>query len=137
MKALGEPRAKELLKHWPYVYCPTMKNLFTLHANPEVGDVVIFWRNKTFAHTGIVIAVDGDKFTTIEGNTSGASGVIDNGGGVCQKQYYNSKLPGTKFCRPAYKTTSIQPTNQVVVADDVHSVKWKGVVTANKLNVRM
>lgn len=138
MKALGQARAKELLKHWPYVYCPTMKGLFTLNANPKVGDIVIFWRNNVFAHTGIVIAVDGDKFTTIEGNTSGASGVVDNGGGVCQKQYYNSKLPGTKFCRPAYKTTNItQPTNQVVVADDIHTAKWKGRVTASSLNVRM
>ena len=138
MKALGQARAKELLKHWPYVYCPTMKGLFTLNANPKVGDIVIFWRNNVFAHTGIVIAVDGDKFTTIEGNTSGASGVVDNGGGVCQKQYYNSKLPGTKFCRPAYKTTNVtQPTNQVVVADDIHTVKWKGKVTASSLNVRM
>lgn len=25
-----------------------------------------------------------------------------NGGGVCQKSYYNSNLPGTKFCTPDY-----------------------------------
>lgn len=137
MKALGLDRAKTLLKHWPYVYCPTMKNLFTLNANPKVGDIVIFYRNKVFAHTGIVIAVDGDKFTTIEGNTSGASGIVANGGGVCQKTYYNSKLPGTKFCRPAYKTTTIKETNTVVVADDIHTVKWKGIVTASSLNVRL
>lgn len=137
MSALGLDRAKVLLKHWPYVYCPTMKSLFTLNANPKVGDIVIFYRNKVFAHTGIVIAVNGDQFTTIEGNTSGASGVIDNGGGVCQKTYYNSKLPGTKFCRPAYKTTTVKETNQVAVADDIHTVKWKGKVTASSLNVRL
>lgn len=131
--ALGKERAKELLKHYPYVYCPTMKSLFKLYANPKVGDIVIFYRNGVFAHTGLVIAVDGDKFTTFEGNTSGASGIIPNGGGVCQKTYYNSKLIGTKFCRPAYSSTVItSDTNKVVVADDMHTVKWKGYVNIGK-----
>ena len=131
--ALGKERAKELLKHYPYVYCPTMKGLFKLYANPKVGDIVIFYRNGVFAHTALVIAVDGDKFTTFEGNTSGASGIIPNGGGVCQKTYYNSKLPGTKFCRPAYSSTAItSDTNKVVVADDMHTVKWKGYVNVGK-----
>ena len=99
MKAFDQATAAALIKHWPYVYCPTLAGLFTQYANPEVGDIVIFYRGGTFAHTGIVTAVNGDKFTTIEGNTSGASGVIANGGGVCAKSYFNSKLPGTKFCR--------------------------------------
>ena len=111
MEAFGQEKAKKLLKHWPYVYCPTLGNLFTRNANPKIGDIVIFYRNGTFAHTGIVTAVIGDRFYTIEGNTSGASGIIANGGGVCQKSYYNSKLPGTKFCTPNYSlvknTTSV------------------------------
>lgn len=132
-KALGKDRAKELLRHYPYVYCPTMKGLFKLYANPQVGDIVIFYRNGVFAHTGFVIAVDGDKFTTIEGNTSGASTIVANGGGVCQKNYYNSKLPGTKFCRPNYSSTAItSDTNLVVVADDMHTTKWKGYVNIGK-----
>lgn len=100
MKAFGKETAKKLLKHYPYTYCPTMASLFKLNANPKVGDIVIFYRNGVFAHTGIVIAVDGDKFTTVEGNTSGGSTIIPNGGGVCKKSYYNSNLPGTKFCTP-------------------------------------
>ena len=132
-KALGKDRAKELLRHYPYVYCPTMKGLFKLYANPQVGDIVIFYRNGVFAHTGFVIAVDGDKFTTIEGNTSGASTIVANGGGVCQKTYYNSKLPGTKFCRPNYSSTAItSDSNLVVVADDMHTTKWKGYVNIGK-----
>lgn len=140
-KAFGKERAKQLLKHYPYTYCPTMAKLFTLYSNPKVGDIVIFKRNGVFAHTGLVIAVDGDKFTTIEGNTSGASGIIPNGGGVCQKTYYNSKLPGTKFCRPNYSSTTItSDTNMVVVADNMHTVKWKGYVNIGKnakLTVRL
>ena len=102
MKAFGLGTAKKLLKHWPYVYCPTMADLFTLNSNPKVGDIVIFYRNGTFTHTGIVIKVSGDRFWTVEGNTSGGSTIIANGGGVCQKSYYNSNLPGTKFCTPNY-----------------------------------
>ncbi len=139
-KALGQSRAKELLKHYPYVYCPTLGGLFTKYSNPQVGDIVIFYKGGMFAHTGFVIAVDGDKFTTIEGNTSGASSIVDNGGGVCQKIYYNSKLPGTKFCRLAYNSTSISSDiNKVVVADDMHTAKWKGFVTIGtaSLTVRL
>lgn len=69
MEAFGQEKAKKLLKHWPYVYCPTLGNLFTRNANPKIGDIVIFYRNGTFAHTGIVTAVIGDRFYTIEGNT--------------------------------------------------------------------
>lgn len=106
MKAFGLNKAKTLLKHWPYVYCPTLGAKFTKYANPKKGDIVIFYRGGTFAHTGIITKVDGDKFWTIEGNTSGASGIVANGGGVCRKSYYNSQLPGTKFCRPNYSIIS-------------------------------
>lgn len=119
MKTFGKETATKLLKHWPYTYCPTMANLFKLNANPKVGDIVIFYRNGVFAHTGIVISVNGDRFTTIEGNTSGGSTIIPNGGGVCKKSYYNSNLPGTKFCTPDWSivtsisntTDTSQPTN--------------------------
>ena len=104
MKAFGLETAKKLLKHWPYVYCPDMQRYFKLNANPKVGDIVIFWssKKKEFVHTGLVTAVIGDRFYTIEGNTSGASDVIVNGGGVCAKSYLNSQMPGTKFCTPDY-----------------------------------
>lgn len=101
-KAFGKDNAQKLLKHYPYVYCPTMASLFTLNANPTVGDIVIFKHNGTFTHTGIVTGVNGDYFTTIEGNTNGGSTIIANGGDVCRKSYYNSNLPGTKFCTPDY-----------------------------------
>ena len=100
VNAFGKNNAQKLLKHYPYVYCPTMASLFTLNANPTVGDIVIFKHNGTFTHTGIVTGVNGDYFTTIEGNTNGGSTIIANGGGVCRKSYYNSNLPGTKFCTP-------------------------------------
>ena len=117
MIAFGLGTAKKLLKHWPYVYCPTMADLFTLNSNPKVGDIVIFYRNGAFTHTGIGIKVSGDRFWTVEGNTSGGSTIIANGGGVCQKSYYNSNLPGTKFCTPNYsfvKNTASTSDSDVV-----------------------
>lgn len=111
MKAFGQDKAKKLLKHWPYVYCPTLGNLFTRNANPKIGDIVIFYHNGTFTHTGIVTAVIGDRFYTIEGNTSGASGIIANGGGVCAKSYFNSQMPGTKFCTPDWSIVSDTVSN--------------------------
>ena len=100
VQVFGKENTKRLLKHYPYVYCPTMSGLFHLNANPKRGDIVIFKRGGTFAHTGIVTNVSGDYFTTIEGNTSNGSAIIANGGCVCRKGYYNSSLPGTKFCTP-------------------------------------
>ena len=102
VQAFGQAMAAKLLKHYPYVYCPTMSGLFTLNANPKRGDIVIFKRNGEFVHTGIVTYVNGDYFETIEGNTSGGSSIVANGGGVFKKNYYNSNLPGTKFCTPDY-----------------------------------
>ena len=139
-KAFGLETAKKMLKHWPYVYCPTLGNLFTKNANPKVGDIVIFKNNGTFTHTGLVTKVSGDKFWTIEGNTSGASGIVANGGGVCSKYYYNSKLPGTKFCTPDYliAAENLDKVNGSDAAATTPSKipKWVGEVTATELNVR-
>ena len=102
MKAFGKSKAQSLLKHYPYTYVPTLASKFTNYANPKVGDIVMYYNGSEFYHTGLVIAVNGDQFTTIEGNTSGSTGVQAEGEGVFQKTRYNSSLPGTKFARPDY-----------------------------------
>ncbi len=131
VQAFGKDMAKKLLKHYPYVYCPTMADLFTLHANPERGDIVIFKHSGEFTHTGIVTGVDGDYFTTIEGNTSGGSSIIANGGAVCKKGYYNSNLPGTKFVRPDFS---------IVEEEDIDMTKYEELKAmideANRENAR-
>ena len=133
MKTFGLDVAKKLLKHWPYVYCPTLGNLFTKYANPQRGDIVIFYRNGTFAHTGLVTKVEGDKFYTIEGNTSGGSSIVPNGGGVYAKSYYNSNLPGTKFCRPDYSIVTSILTSPAPVQPSYTA--WVGSCTANGTDV--
>lgn len=59
---------------------------------PAPGDQIFFVSRKGLTitgwlHTGIVEKVEGGYVYTIEGNTSGASGVVSNGGGVCRKKY--------------------------------------------------
>lgn len=136
MKTFGLDVAKKLLKHWPYVYCPTLGNLFTKYANPQRGDIVIFYRNGTFAHTGLVTKVEGDKFYTIEGNTSGGSSIVPNGGGVYAKSYYNSNLPGTKFCRPDYSIVkSIMNSSSTSKPSITTYKKWVGAATKDGTEV--
>ena len=116
--------------------CFVLAAKFTKYSTPKVGDIVIFWKNGAYAHTGIVVGVNGNQFTTIEGNTTGASSVIDNGGGVCQKTYKLNDV-NAKFCRPDYSSTDVSSDiNNVVVADDMHTVKWKGFVNVGK-NVKL
>ena len=101
-RAFGKADAQKLLKVYPYTYVPDIVKLFTNYSNPQVGDIVCFYRNGAFVHTGIVSYVKGDYFESIEGNTSGGSSIVANGGGVFKKTYHNSQLPGTKFIRPDY-----------------------------------
>lgn len=106
MKAFGKDIAKKMLKHWPFVYCPTLAEV-TSNKTPKVGSVILFYRNGTYAHTGYVVAVSGKTVTTIEGNTSGASGIIANGGGVCKKSYNTGDLSSsTKYFMPDYSLAS-------------------------------
>ena len=69
---------------------------------PKAGDQIFFGPSGAETHTGIVRKVTGLYVYTIEGNTSGASGVVANGGGVCEKKYLlgYSKISG--YGRPIY-----------------------------------
>lgn len=138
-KTFGLETAKKILKHendFPYVYCPTLGARFTKYANPQRGDIVIFYRNGTFAHTGIVTKVEGDKFYTIEGNTNNGSTIIANGGSVCSKSYNNSNLPGTKFCRPDYSIVkSIMNSSSTSKPSTSTYNKWVGAATKNGTDV--
>lgn len=71
--------------------------------NPQIGDIICFAHDGvTPVHTGIVRAVDDARVYTIEGNTSGASELIENGGGVAAKSYslFYSSILG--YGNPAY-----------------------------------
>lgn len=97
-KPFGKAAALELLgqptKDNCGAGCKFARNYFKnkgrlYYENPQPGDVIFFYSKdkSSIQHTGLVYKVDKSKVYTIEGNTSGASGVIANGGGVCKKSY--------------------------------------------------
>lgn len=77
------------------------RNRGRLFEDPEPGDQIFFSRDgwNTSYHTGLVKEVKNGRVYTIEGNTSGASGVIANGGGVCEKSY---PISMGRYGRPDY-----------------------------------
>lgn len=83
--------------------------------NPKVGDQIFFGISGDVYHTGLVYKVDASKVYTVEGNTSSASGVVANGGGVFKKSYSLtcSKIYG--YGRPAYDETD-EPAKETTQA---------------------
>lgn len=70
---------------------------------PQVGDQIFFLDSAgDINHTGLVYAVDGSTVYTVEGNTSGASGVVANGGGVCKKSYSRGYSRIAGYGHPKY-----------------------------------
>jgi hypothetical protein len=69
---------------------------------PEVGDQIFFGAVGNSNHTGLVCKVDDTTVYTVEGNTSGADGVVPNGGAVCKKSYPRSYSGIAGYGRPAY-----------------------------------
>jgi len=105
-KAYGVANAKGLLggnfNDYTVASAQLYKNKNAWHKTPKVGDQIFFKNSQRIYHTGLVYKVDAKRVYTIEGNTSGASGVIANGGGVCKKSYAlnYSKIAG--YGRPKY-----------------------------------
>lgn len=69
---------------------------------PEVGDQIFFGAVGNSNHTGIVYKVDDTTVYTVEGNTSGADGVVPNGGAVCRKSYPLASSAIAGYGRPKY-----------------------------------
>lgn len=112
-KAFGKAAALKLLcqpaRNNCGAGCKYARNYFSakgqLFDSPEPGDMVFFWPSdrsdpNKVQHTGLVCKVDSTYVYTIEGNTSGASGVIANGGGVCKKKYKLNYARLAGFGRP-------------------------------------
>lgn len=114
--------AKEMLCGGYSAACETMRSRFIkagrYDKNPKVGSCIFFsgTRHAGANHIGIVWKVDGSKIYTIEGNTSGANGVVDNGGGVAQKSYSKSYSRIMGYGHPKFdvggssQTTTSKPT---------------------------
>ncbi len=150
MQAFGREKVGQLLRHWPFVYCPTLASLFETYMNPHRGDIVLFFRKGVYAHTGIITEVTDNGFTTIEGNTSDGTEVIPNGGGVCKKTYRMNQVPGVRFIHPEYERmcvglpgsegyeegNSLQHMEANPSGELSREPYATGIVTAYSLNVR-
>lgn len=118
MTALGDAAARRALHGR---YDDYTKNSISLYikdeamvrsgkARPEPGWQIFFSKDRTYAgiyHTGLVSTVDSTRVYTIEGNTSGAAGVVANGGGVWGKSYPldDPKIYG--YGIPAYEDEAV------------------------------
>ena len=94
------------------------KNKGQFHKSPKAGDQIFFGTEGNVTHTGIVYQVDSEKVYTIEGNTSGASGEVSNGGGVCKKSYSLSYNRIYGYGRPAYDGETVTEDNPVEKAPE-------------------
>ena len=78
------------------------RNAGRFYTSPKVGDQIFFGSKGKETHTGVVYKVDSKKVYTIEGNTSGDSGVVANGGGVFKKSYSLNYYKIVGYGRPYY-----------------------------------
>lgn len=108
-EAFGTDKGKNLLCGTFSAACETIRKNFIKKkqyhtSDPKVGDVIFFSgsRHSGANHIGIVYQVRNGKVYTIEGNTSGASGVVDNGGGVAKKYYLVKQAKILGYGRPDY-----------------------------------
>lgn len=127
VQAFGAETAKELLRqpdksygagcYYSARYYKNNGQFYT--QNPKAGDQIFFWNSSKsdVAHTGLVYDVDRNYVYTVEGNTSSASGVVANGGGVfCKKYALNySRIYG--YGRPKY---DVENTLNKPIADGYH-----------------
>ena len=142
-KAYGVSNAKALIGGNFDDYTPSSAQLYKnkgawYTSNPQIGDQIFFKNSTRICHTGLVYNVDSARVYTIEGNTSGASGVIANGGGVCKKSYSLNDSSIAGYGRPKYDVvTSTSGTYTVVAGDNLTKIgaktgiDWKEIAQLN------
>ena len=146
-KAYGVATAKSLLRGNFDDYTVASASMYKKHGalgtTPKYGSQVFFTRNGKVSgchHTGLVTKVDSTYFYTMEGNTSGASTVVSNGGGVKKKKYKIADYKGKViFGYPKYDKEPHTPS-KATKAESAKSFDKKlagtYTVTANVINIR-
>lgn len=136
--------AKEMLCGGYSAACETMRSRFIkagrYDKNPKVGSCIFFsgTRHSGANHIGIVWKVDGSKIYTVEGNTSGANGVVDNGGGVALKSYSKSYSRIMGYGHPKFdigedEQTTSKPSISETAKDVVNGEYGNGQDRIDKL----
>ncbi len=139
-KAYGVTNAKALLggnfDDYTVASAQLYKNKNAWYKTPQVGDQVFFNSvSGGICHTGLVVEVNNSKkiFTTVEGNTSSAEGVVANGGAVAKKTYYFSYSRLAGFGRPLYGQVSGY-TSGTDISSDSSLVKQAQIHLNNFVN---
>ena len=85
-------------------------------SGPKAGDQIFFTKDngKNCNHTGLVTKVENGTVYTIEGNTSSAVGVVDNGGCVRAKSYPLTYAKIDGYGRPRYELIAEEDDNMDV-----------------------
>lgn len=110
VKAFGVDLAREMLGQPPKSLgagctfsAQYYKQMMRFYKDPKKGDQVFFVNSSgNICHTGLVYDVDSTYIYTVEGNTSSASGVVDNGGAVAKKKYKRTSKNIYGYGRPDY-----------------------------------
>ena len=106
-KSCGVSTARKMIGGQFDDYTPNSANLYkkagAWYAVPKRGDQIFFQNSSRICHTGIVTDVKNSTVYTIEGNTSGGSSVVANGGGVFRKSYPLTYTRIAGYGRPAYQ----------------------------------
>ena len=142
--AFGLEAALRLLCGALYCYTPSGAAAFRKagryvkrgQGRPKPGDVVFFYSSAKgrIGHTGIVEKVSGNYVYTIEGNTSGGSSLVTNGGGVAAKKYALTSSYIDGYGRPDYagagtniEVKALEPGDRLLVngmeGDDVKALQ--------------
>lgn len=123
----GVEIAKKLLGGFS-AYTPTSANMFKsigrwTTGEPEEGYIGFFKNSERIYHTFYVLSYKNGIMTTIEGNTGGLTGVVENGGCVAKKTYkysdYKSKISG--FGMPDYSLVEEYQEGWLRAAD---GIRW-------------
>ncbi len=76
---------------------------------PKAGDIIYFCdKNGSPQHVGLVTCVTKTQVMTVEGNTTGGSTVVPNGGSVSEKSYSRDYSRILGYGRPDYREDDVK-----------------------------
>ena len=141
MTAYGVAEAKKLLCGAFNDYTPSSAQLYQKKkqwgSEPKVGAQIFFKNNTRICHTGLVYKFDNAYVYTIEGNTSGTSGVVANGGGVFMKKYARTNKSIAGYGYPKYDVEPIPKEITATGTADKFNKTFAGTYTTSaNLNMR-
>ena len=136
IRAFDADEARRLLGGFS-AYTPTSAGYFKTakqwHTTPRRGDIIFFDNGTRICHTGFVERVDAQKVYTIEGNTSGGSTLVANGGCVAEKSYALDYAKIAGYGRPNYEEddmTEKQINDLIAIALEKDRAARQTVATA-------